>query len=113
MADAATVVVVGSSARDVMNWRSDIDILVLRDDGQRFRLKRPGEVHLQQDSRPRFLRRLEDGDDYPGWALRFGVPLSDPDGWWAEQASAERGQSPLAGLAGEGGTREEADKDGL
>ena len=90
VADAATVVVVGSGARDVMNWRSDIDILVLRDDGQRVRMKRPGDVHLQQDSRSRFLRRLEDGDDYPGWALRFGVPLSDPDGWWAEQASAER-----------------------
>ena len=30
-----------------------------------------------------------DGDDYPGWALRFGTPLRDPGGWWAEHAAAE------------------------
>ena len=46
-------------------------------------------MHLQQDSRSRFLKRLEDGDDYPGWALRFGTPLRDPGGWWAERAAAE------------------------
>ena len=46
-------------------------------------------MHLQQDSRSRFLKRLEGGDDYPGWALRFGTPLRDPDGWWAEHAAAE------------------------
>ena len=89
LADCATVIVVGSSARKAMNWRSDIDVLVLRDDDRRVRMKRRGDIHLQQDSRLRFLRRLQDGDDYPAWALRFGVPVSDPDGWWAEQASAE------------------------
>ena len=89
LADTATVVLVGSGARDMMNGRSDIDILVLNDDDRRIRLKRSGDVHLQQDSRSRFLKRLEDGDDYPGWALRFGVPMRDPDGWWAEHVAAE------------------------
>ena len=89
LTDAATVVLVGSGARGVRNWRSDIDVLVLHDDGHRIRLKRPGDIHLQQDSRSRFLKRLEDGDDYPSWALRFGRPIRDPDGWWATQATAE------------------------
>ncbi len=88
-ADEATVVLVGSCARSVTNHRSDMDILVLHDDGRRVQLKRPGDIHLQQDSRSRFLRRLEDGDDYPGWALRFGKPMRDPDGWWARHAAAE------------------------
>ena len=89
LADSATVVLVGSGARGVRNPRSDIDVLVLHGDDRRIRLKRPGDVHLQQDSRSRFLKRLKDGDDYPGWALRFGTPLRDPGGWWAEHAAAE------------------------
>ena len=90
LADKTTVVLVGSSARRVMNDRSDVDILVLKDDDRRLRIEHPGEVHLQQESRAKFLRRLEEGDDYPGWALRYGIPLSDPDGWWAMQMAAER-----------------------
>ena len=89
LSDMATVVLVGSGARDTMNGRSDIDILVLHDDGPQIRLDNPGDVHVQQDSRSRFLRRLENGDDYPGWALRFGVLIHDPDGWWAEHVAAE------------------------
>ena len=67
LANTATVVLVGSGARGVRNPRSDIDILVLHDDGHRIRLKRPGDIHLQQVSRSKFLRRLEKGDDYPCW----------------------------------------------
>ena len=87
--DSATVVLVGSAARGTTHGRSDIDILILHDDDRRIRLNRPGDIHLQQDSRSRFLRRLEDGDDYPGWALRFGIPIRDPGGWWAKQVTAE------------------------
>ena len=89
LAEAATVVLVGSAARGAMSPRSDIDVLVLHPDEQRIRLGRPGDIHLQQDSRSRFLKRLADGDDYPGWALRLGLPLRDPDDWWARHAAAE------------------------
>jgi hypothetical protein len=89
VADEATVVLIGSSARNTMNERSDVDILVLHDDDRRIRLERPGDVHLQQDSHPRFLRRLENGDDYPGWALRFGIAVRDPKGWWGKHVAAE------------------------
>ena len=89
VADTATVVLVGSAARGRMHARSDIDVLVLHHDGRRIRLRRPGDIHLQQDHRSRFLQRLEDGDDYPGWALRLGIPVHDPDEWWARNAAAE------------------------
>ncbi len=89
MSDSATVVLVGSSARGTMHDRSDIDILVIDDHNARIRLQRPGDIHLQQHSRSRFLTRLEDGDDYPAWALRFGIPIRDPGGWWAKQVAAE------------------------
>ena len=89
LADTVTVILVGSGARETMNARSDIDILVLHDESHRIRLKSPGDVHVQQDSRSNFLKRLEGGDDYPGWALRFGIPIRDPDGWWAKHVQAE------------------------
>ena len=90
LSETATVVVIGSAARDAMNGRSDIDILVLNDDKDcRIQLERPGQIHLQQESRSRFLKRLEAGDDYPGWTLRFGIPIRDPDGWWAERVADE------------------------
>lgn len=89
MLDSATVILVGSNARGTTHGRSDIDILVIHDGDCRIRLDRPGDIHLQQDTRSRFLTRLEEGDDYPGWALRFGIALRDPSGWWAKQVAAE------------------------
>ena len=89
LSDSATVVLVGSSARGTTHGRSDVDILVIHDADHRIRLDRPGDIHLQQDTRSRFLKRLEDGDDYPGWALRFGIAIRDPGGWWAKQVAAE------------------------
>ena len=90
MLDSATIVLIGSSARGTMHVGSDVDILVVHEDDHRIRLERPGDIHLQQDSRSRFLKRLEDGDDYPGWALRYGIPVRDYDGWWAKQVAAEQ-----------------------
>ena len=84
-----TVVLVGSGARDATNGRSDLDILVVDRHDPDIRLQQPGNVHLQQFSRSDFLRRLNNGDDYPGWALRFGIPMRDPDGWWAKQVAIE------------------------
>ena len=90
MPDSATVVLIGSSARGATHEGSDIDILVIHEDDRRIRLDRPGDIHLQQESRSGFLKRLEEGDDYPGWALRFGIPVRAPGGWWAKQVASEQ-----------------------
>ena len=87
---ASTVVLVGSAARGARTFCSDVDVLILNEDGEHLTLARPGDTHLQQDSRAKFLQRLADGEDYPAWALRLGVPLRDADGWWAEQVAAEQ-----------------------
>lgn len=47
-------------------------------------------MHLQRETRTRFLDRLDEGDDYPMWALRFGIPQHDPDDWWAIQVDREK-----------------------
>ena len=93
-ANTSTLILMGSCAREITHDRSDIDILVIRpdeqDDACRIVLDRPGHIDLQQDTRTRFLRRLEEGDDYPAWALRFGVPIRDPGYWWDDQVRAEK-----------------------
>ncbi len=85
----ASVVLIGSAARGVETWRSDIDLLVVFSGEERLGIRPPIEVHLQQESRAHFLQRLGEGDDYPVWALLYGKALHDPDGWWARTAADE------------------------
>lgn len=89
LSDNATAVLIGSCARGVANSRSDIDLLIVHKDECRLRIEHPDDIHLQQYSRIKFLTRLAEGDDYPSWALRFGISLQDPDGWWAKQVAME------------------------
>ena len=89
LSNQTTVVLIGSCARGVANNRSDIDLLIVHKDEQQIRAEQLGDIHLQQYSRIKFLSRLAKRDDYPSWALRFGRPLLDPDGWWAKQVAME------------------------
>lgn len=89
LSDKTTAVLIGSCARGVANNRSDIDLLIVHKDERQVRIGQLGDIHLQQYSRITFLRKLAEGDDYPSCALRLGIPLHDPDGWWAKQAAME------------------------
>ena len=89
LSDNMTAVLIGSCARGVANSRSDIDLLIVHKDERQLRVEHADDIHLQQYSRFKFLRKLAEGDDYPSWALRFGVPLHDSDGWWAKQVAME------------------------
>ena len=89
LSDNMTAVLIGSCARGVANNRSDIDLLIVHKDERQIRIGQLGDIHLQQYSRIKFLRKLAEGDDYPSWALRLGIPLHDPDGWWAKQVEIE------------------------
>lgn len=73
------VVLVGSWARGAAasEW-SDIDILVVSD--VRPSLP-PPRIHVIVIPRAEFERRLLEGDDFPQWALRFGVPLAGRRAW--------------------------------
>lgn len=95
MLDRAVLVLIGSVARGVQTWRSDIDLLLVLADEGRLGVRPPVDLHLQQESRARFLARLRAGDDYPAWALRYGRIIHDPDCWWAAQAEIEKTSGPL------------------
>ena len=90
LSERAVVVLIGSAARGVATWRSDIDLLIVFSGDERLNLRPPIEMHLQQESRTHFLQRIYEGDDYPVWALLCGKALHDPDGWWARAAADER-----------------------
>jgi predicted nucleotidyltransferase len=73
------VVLIGSWARGtaVSPW-SDIDVLVV---GEGEPALAPSRLQVMLMSSAEFRRRLEAGDDFPQWALRFGVPLSGRKAW--------------------------------
>lgn len=78
----ATVILIGSVARNVATPESDIDVLVIAPE----RLSRwddsPPGLHLLLSTRSRFVERLGSGDDFPQWVARFGRVLSDESNWW-------------------------------
>ena len=86
----AAVVLIGSAARDAATERSDVDFLVVRPEERVFRIKPSAALHVHQETRRRFLERLARNEDFPAWALRYGVPIRDPDGWWSDQVSREK-----------------------
>lgn len=90
MLDRAVLVLIGSVARGVQTRRSDVDLLLVLANEGRLGVRSPVDLHLQQESRARFLARLRARDDYPAWALRHGRTIYDPDGWWAAQAESEK-----------------------
>ena len=95
MLDRAVLVLIGSVARGVQTRRSDVDLLLVLEDEGRLGVRPPIDLHLQQESRARFLARLCARDDYPAWALRYGRIIHDPDGWWAAQAEVEKASGRL------------------
>ncbi len=77
----AAVILTGSAARGRMTWRSDIDLIALTSERLR-RSRTSARIHLQYETKAQFLERLEQGDEFAFWAVRYGVPLLDPTGWW-------------------------------
>src|SRR2546426_8412628 len=73
------VVLMGSWARGtaIRRW-SDIDILVMDErDGP----LPPPRIQLIAISQEKLRRRVQSGDDFAQWALRFGVPLAGRHLW--------------------------------
>jgi predicted nucleotidyltransferase len=80
LGEAASVVLIGSVARNCAMRRSDIDILLVGDEEPRLKLRLPRfEVH--RFTKMRFLRDLQNADDFPNWCIRFGVPLAGGTYW--------------------------------
>lgn len=80
----AVVVLIGSYARQIETWRSDVDILVLLRGNSFPKLKAPFGTHLHVASQEQFVQKVDGGDDYAISAVRYGALLYDRLGFWAE-----------------------------
>lgn len=73
------VVLVGSRARGtVVPDLSDVDVLVV---GDQPTPRPPADIQLIVVPEGRFRERLREGDDFPQWALRYGLPLCGRRRW--------------------------------
>ncbi len=79
----ATVVLIGSMAREAATEKSDIDLLVVSPDSLP-RFKVTPRAQIVRTTRVDFLDRMECGDDFPQWAVRYGKVISDESHWWGE-----------------------------
>ena len=77
---ATAVVLVGSRARGVGDASSDIDLLVVSSGP---RLHAAGRVQIIQASEEELERRLEMGDDFAAWVIRYGKPIQGRSRWRA------------------------------
>jgi hypothetical protein len=79
MPHSQPVVLIGSWARGTaISPSSDIDVLVL---GEKEPASAPPRLQVIAVPPPEFQRRLMAGDDFPQWALRFGLPISGRAVW--------------------------------
>lgn len=78
----AVVVLIGSYARNVETWRSDVDILVLLQQPLCPRLNIPDDVHLHFEDKEKFARRFVEGDDYAISSVKYGKLLHDESNFW-------------------------------
>jgi hypothetical protein len=84
----ASVILVGSYARNKQTWQSDMDFFVITP--QRInRWKTPLNIHILFDTRNEFIDKLIYGNDFQQWALRLGIALMDDTGWWSTLKNSE------------------------
>ena len=76
------VVVMGSAVRPRGHRRSDVDLLVVYDEVKP-KLQPPVEVDIRYHSTRNLADLVIKGHEIVCWALKYGVPIYDPNGYWA------------------------------
>jgi len=74
------IVLIGSVARNCATPRSDVDILVVGETTPTFKIRSP-DFEFHPFDTTRFLTRLRNGDDFPNWCIRYGIPLAGRRYW--------------------------------
>lgn len=99
-ADSSLVAIIamGSAIRARGHRRSDFDLLILYQ-GTRLTIKAPLEVDLRLLSTDCIETEIAKGNDVLGWAIKFGVSLHDPQGYWGRLQEAWRVRLPLPSAA--------------
>lgn len=81
------VVATGSAVRDVEH-SDDLDLVFVHR-GARPSLPRPPiSVDLRCYDQAHVVAKLASGHSYLSWAVRFGRPLFERDGWWSDLCAA-------------------------
>lgn len=82
------IILIGSVARSTHTSQSDLDLLVVGD--QQPVIKRHADrLHVQALTVRQLSERLQEGDDFAAWCVRYGVPLVTSESWLIIVASAE------------------------
>lgn len=89
------VVAIGSSVREIGHGKSDIDLLVIYSGPVPPRKRRHIEVDVREVRRDHVDQKVADGHDLLGWAVQFGVPICDHDGFWAGLRNGWTDRVPL------------------
>lgn len=92
------IIAMGSSIRPRGHRRSDFDLLLIYQ-GARPAIKAPLEVDVRLFSTERIETEIATGNDVLGWAIKFGIALYDPQGYWGRLQDAWRGRLPLPSAA--------------
>src|SRR5260370_11912249 len=83
------VVIIGSAVRRTEKSQSDLDLLLVGDRELWIPRFHPQPLHVQMIPKDKFLQRLESGDDFVAWSLRFGVPIRGGKYWKTIKASGQ------------------------
>jgi predicted nucleotidyltransferase len=75
------IIAIGSAIRPRGHRRSDLDLLVVYRE-EKPRLRAPIEVDIRYFSIDSVDKQIAEGNEIAGWAIRFGLALYDPDGFW-------------------------------
>lgn len=91
----AAIVAIGSSVRAASHRGSDVDFLVIADAEVRQDRTRPIDVDVRVFRSGEIDKRIQEGDDLLGWALRFGRAVFDRNQFWANLRLRWAGQLPF------------------
>ncbi len=78
--DEFAVLLIGSAARDCATAQSDLDLLVIAS-SELTVVRTADRLHVQYMKETEFVRRLQNGDDFAAWCVRFGLPIVPAAVW--------------------------------
>lgn len=93
--DIEVVLAIGSSVRAVKPRQSDVDFIVLHHGEKPEIITPPIDVDIRFFNVHRVEKLISEGNDLLGWALRFGKPVYDPNGFWSVIIAKWRAKAPF------------------
>lgn len=87
------VILIGSFARGMATSQSDVDLLLIADTTVAVE-HTASALHVQSFSTKEFRSKLQDGDDFALWSIRYGIPVVSSNIWNSLIARPEASRWP-------------------